>query len=564
MTTVTATDLADLTVTELLAAYRRREAVPSEALAAVLRRIELVDPAINALITCDRERAQTLAAASDRRWRDGTQRALDGVPFGVKDHIDVRGMPTLGAPQVGGTRAGPATESWTCVRRLEGAGAIAVAKLHIEERHGAPDPHLPRNPWDLEHGVGGSSSGPAAAVAAHELPFALGTDGLGSIRLPSSYVGIAGLKPTFGRIPLETASLVSVVGPMARDIADLALALGVMAGYDERDPDSGRVGVGDYAGAIGREVRGLRIGMPTSHFFNECDGEVRSATTRALELLTEQGCQVVDVSIGRTELIGILGALLLLVPRAAVPLEGELAVVPAAVKAFGATDYERALRARRLLQDEFARAFQRADAIVMPTTAGTATRLRDDLTVIDGKEHTYSSNGWASPVANVTGLPAITVCSGFARSGLPMGMQLVGRPYDEGTLLQLASAFTARTDFHRRRPAILADLSRPLAPRPEVDTSRWAIPGFYTLASSRVADPEMRSWVARVEAATRAPSPADAMADLLRDAVAPALAALAATPTAELQRVSVTSASRWLEDEGRRRLGPGHPQAIIL
>jgi aspartyl-tRNA(Asn)/glutamyl-tRNA(Gln) amidotransferase subunit A len=547
-------DLADLTAAELLAAFARRESTPSDALEAVLRRIDLVDPAVGAVVSIDRERARGLAATADARWRHGTARALEGVPFGVKDHLDVAGLPTLGDERRGD--APPAARSSIAVRRLEAAGAVAIAKLHIEERHGAPDLRdLPRNPWDLAHGVAGSSSGPAAAVAAHELPFAIGSDGLGSIRLPAAYTGISGLKPTFGRVPLEGVSLVSVVGPMARTAVDLALALGVMAGYDQGDPDSARVRVPDYRATLDRPVRGLRVGVPTAHYFHEASVEVRAAITDALGVLERDGCVVKPVALKETSLLGILGALLLLVPRAAFPLEGDVAMVGAAAKVFTAMDYERALRARRVIQEDFARAFREVDAIVMPTVAGTATRLSDDLTVIDGEEHTYLSNGWANPVANITGLPSVAICSGFAQSGLPTSLQLVGRPHDEATILQLAHAVQRVTDFHRRQPAILDDLVRPLPRRQPVDVSRWVATGFYTLRSSRRSDPDLREWNERVAAAQSGASPTEGIVELIRSSVAPLQAELARLPAEMMEHTGITSAIRWLEDQGNELLG---------
>jgi aspartyl-tRNA(Asn)/glutamyl-tRNA(Gln) amidotransferase subunit A len=554
MSTRVSADLADLTAAELLAAFAGREATPSDALDALLKRIDLVEPAVGAIVSLDRERARRLAAAADARWRDGSARALEGVPFGAKDHLDVVGLPTRG--DAGRADAPPSARSSVAVRRLEDAGAIAIAKVHIEERHGAPDIRdIPRNPWNLAHGVAGSSSGPAASVAAHEIPLALGSDGLGSIRLPSAFVGISGLKPTFGRVPLESVSLVSVVGPMARSALDLALALRVMAGYDTGDPDSARVRVPDYAAALEKPVRGLRIGVPTKHYFHEASTEVRAGITNALDVLEREGCVNTPITLRETNLLGILGALLLLVPRAAYPLKGDVAMVGAAAKVFTAMDYERALRARRVVQEDFARAFEKVDVIVMPTIAGTATRLADDLTVIDGEEHTYLSNGWANPVANITGLPSVAICSGFTHDGLPTSLQFVGRPHDEATILQLAHAIQRATDFHRRRPPILQDLTRPLPERQPVDVASWVATGFYTLRTSRRNDPDLHEWNERVAAAQRGTSPTDGIVELIRSSVAPLQAELARLPADEMERIGITSAMRWLEDEGRKRLG---------
>jgi len=545
---MSASDLADLTATEVLERFRAKQASPTDVLNALLRRIDAIDPAIGAIVTLDRERAADLAAAADRRWSDGTARPLEGIPFGVKDHLHVAGLPTLG-----GARATPgaATASSVCVGRLEDAGAIAIAKVHIEERHGAADSvDAPRNPWALDHGVGGSSSGPAASVAARELPVALGTDGLGSVRNPSSFAGLTGLKPTFGRVPLEGGSLVSVVGPMARSASDVALFLRAMAGRDPGTPTSGDVAVGDYV-LDGAEDDRLRIGIPSDHFFNECDGAVRDAVIRAVKVMT---AEIRDVEFPHADLIGVIGAEMLLVARAAFPMDDDLAVVPAATALFAAVDYERALRARRLVQRDFERAFAGVDVIVMPGTPATAPRLADDTLRINGEPYLYGALGWSMPHANVTGLPALNVLCGFTDDGLPIGMQLVGRPYDEATLLRAAHRYQARTDHHRRLPPVLRS-EGPLPRRAPIDVSKWLPGGFYTRTTNRVADDDTQRWISETRRLAKAQD-RDGMIRLIADSARPALARLAALDDAEVRESSFMSAMRWLEDEGRARLGP--------
>lgn len=549
---MSAEELVRLTASELIECFRRRETTPSEAVAALCDHIEAVEPAIGAIVTLGAEQARPRVIESDRRWREGVPRSLEGVPFGVKDHLHVRGLPTLGGPRPNAGGA-PSTRSSVAVARLEAAGAIGLAKLHIEERHGGADSaDAPRNPWALDHGVGGSSSGPAAAVAACELPVALGTDGLGSVRNPAAFVGLSALKPTFGRIPLEGASLVSVLGPMARSAADLAAFLRVMAGPDPEVPMSGAVGVGDLA-LEPWEKSTTRIGIPTQHFFNECDGEVRRSVLSAVDVLHGDGARPAECAFPNAELIPVIGALMLLVGRAAYPLEDDLAVVPTATALFAAVDYERALRARRIVQRDFAVAFESVDVIVMPGAPAAAPRLADDLFVIDGEEYLYGALGWSMPHANVTGLPAVNVCCGFTSAGLPISMQLVGRPYDEATLLRVAHRYQALTDFHRRVPPTLRR-EGPLPPRRPIDVSKWVPTGFYTRATNRLRDEDTQQWVGTVRSLT-AREDREGMVRLIASSVRPALDRLAAVNDDLVRESSILAAICWLEDEGRARLG---------
>jgi aspartyl-tRNA(Asn)/glutamyl-tRNA(Gln) amidotransferase subunit A len=546
--------LADLTASELLQVFRRREAVPSEAIAAICERIKAIDPAIGGVVTVDWSRSRLRARESDERWRTGTARSLEGVPFGVKDHLHVAGLPTLDGQRVAAGVVSPAETSSVSVRRLEQAGAIPAAKLHIEKRHGGPDSaDPPRNPWSLEHGVGGSSSGPAAAVAARELPVALGTDGLGSIRNPSSFAGLAGLKPTFGRIPLEGGSLLSVVGPLARSVEDVALFLQAMAGWHPT-VSSGNVKVDDYELAKEHARDAPRIGIPTSHFFNECDGAVRAAVMAAVDVMVDAGCTVREVDFPYARLIALIGGQMLLVGRAAFPLEDDLAIVPAAGRLFTALDYERALRARALVQRDFADAFELVDVIVMPGTPAPAPRLADDLLIVDGEEYLYGALAWSMPHANVTGLPALSIPCGFGQHGLPLGLQLVGRAYDERTILKLGHLYQTLTGFHRRKPDLLG-ADGPLPARAPIDYSKWVPGGFYTRSTNRLRDGDTQQWVTRVREIAKGPAAQDEMFALIGATARPALAELAALTDGRLRDASILTAVQWLEDEGRRRVG---------
>ena len=447
----------------------------------------------NALTAVFRDEALARAAEVDRHrnaWRD---RPLLGVPITIKDVICTRGQPTTAASRIlAGFR--PPYDA-TVAARLREAGAIVVGKTNCDEfamgsstEHSAYGPS--RNPWDPERTPGGSSGGAAAAVAAGLAPVAIGSDTGGSIRQPAAFCGIAGLKPTYGRVSryglLAFASSLDQIGPLARTVADTALVLGVLAGHDPRDATSVDAPVDDYTAALTGDAAGLRVGVARAllrHGDAGIDSEVLAAFDKALAALAAAGASLVDVELPHAE--HAVPVYYLVAPaeassnlarydgvrfgaRAAATADGgDGAGSPLAAMydrtrdaGFGAevkrrimlgtyalsagyydAYYRRAQRVRSLIRRDYDRAFDAGgpgvDAIAMPTTPAPAFRLgkhlQDPLAMYLGDVFTVS--------ANLTGLPAISVPAGLTAARLPIGLQLVGRAFGESTLLRLAHAY---------------------------------------------------------------------------------------------------------------------------
>ncbi len=458
-----------------------------------LERIAEDDGRWNAFTAVFRDEALARAAEVDRHRNEWRDRPLLGVPITVKDVICTRGQPTTAASRIlAGFR--PPYDA-TVAARLREAGAIVVGKTNCDEfamgsstEHSAYGPS--RNPWDPERTPGGSSGGAAAAVAAGLAPVAIGSDTGGSIRQPAAFCGIAGLKPTYGRVSryglLAFASSLDQIGPLARTVADTALVLGVLAGHDPHDATSVDAPVDDYTAALPGDAAGLRVGVPRALLgYGDAgiDSEVLAAFDKALVALAAAGASVVDVELPHAE--HAVPVYYLVAPaeassnlarydgvrygaRAAAAAEGgDGAGSPLAAMydrtrdaGFGAevkrrimlgtyalsagyydAYYRRAQRVRSLIRRDYDRAFDAAgpgvDVIAMPTTPAPAFRLgehlQDPLAMYLGDVFTVS--------ANLTGLPAISVPAGFTAARLPIGLQLVGRAFGEATLLRLAHAY---------------------------------------------------------------------------------------------------------------------------
>jgi aspartyl-tRNA(Asn)/glutamyl-tRNA(Gln) amidotransferase subunit A len=467
--------LADLTCVELLDAFAAGEASPVDAVQACLDRIEVVDDRINAVLTLSADAALDAAKESEKRWRSDP-RPLEGVPFGLKDIVLTAGVPTSGGGKV--YEDFRPEHDATVAARLHGAGGIMLAKLHSWEFAGSGIPFgQTRNPWNPDHMAGGSSSGSAAAVSAGELPLAIGTDTGGSLRGPSAFCGISGLKPTFGRVsrfgvmPLSWS--LDHVGPMGRSVEDVAACLEVIAGHDVNDPSSGIADVPRYRDVLGPRVDGLRIGVPTNWFFDICDAEIREATLAAVQTLEEAGASVHEVSIPVLEEISP-GALLWLIgnPEAAslheINSDKLDLYAPESIsrlldgRMIMAVDYLRALRLRSLLQEGFGRVFETVDALITPGAIAVAPRIERPDSIVDawaviGDERYpwLDVIGRATSVFNLVGLPALTIPSGTHSTGLPIAIQISSRPYGDDVCLRLGHAFQVATNHHRARPPLV-------------------------------------------------------------------------------------------------------------
>ncbi len=481
--------MSTVTAHELRPAYRSRRTRPSEVVDAALARVAGVDGRLHAFLHVGADRAREEAAAWDcvfaRQAADPIP-PLAGIPIALKDNVCVRGMPTTCGSRL--------LDGWiapydaTVVERLRAAGAIIIGKTNLDEfamgsstEHSAFGPT--RNPWDLSRVPGGSSGGSAAAVAAGCVPLALGSDTGGSIRLPAGFCGITGLKPTYGRVSryglVAFASSLDQIGPMAGDVEDTAALLQAVSGHDPRDSTSARVPVPDYASELRAEVRGVRLGVPDHAEDAGVAAPIASAIRAALATLESLGLAVETVTL--PSLGAALPAYYVLAPAEASSnlarydgvrygrrVAGDDLVDMYAQtrgRGFGAevkrrimlgtyvlsagyydAYYLTAQKVRTLVARDFAEALARVDVIVMPVAPTTAFGIgeRDDPMTM------YLSDTFTIPVS-LAGLPALAVPCGFDR-GLPIGLQLIGRAFDEARLLRIGYAYQQVTEWHRRRP----------------------------------------------------------------------------------------------------------------
>lgn len=467
---MTASELVDLDAGELLVGYAQGAFSPVEVVDACLDRIEATDATLKAVITVTGAAARAQAEEAERRYRAKTARPLEGVPYGLKDIVATAGIRTTGASVLYDDYV-PETSA-TVHTRIDDAGGVLIGKLNTfpfalgSEADATFGPV--RNPWDPERTTGGSSAGSAAALAARQLPLAIGSDTGGSIRLPASWCGVSGLKPTAGRVPttgvMPLAWSLDTVGPMARSVGDLARLLAVVAGPDGVDGQACDAPVPDYVGALEKGIAGRRFAAPAAWFQDRCDPEVVAATEAAAEALVAQGAVRVDVDLPQVALSMPMGWTVMLAELGSAH-ECHLRRIDDFDPAFAtylrqsdfvpAADYLRSMRARVVLQADFKRAFESVDVLLVPTIGAVAPRL-DEMTVAIGDE----TVGWLEIAArnlfafNLTGLPAMAVPAGADRQGMPIGVEMAAAPWREDLCLRFGHAFQQVTTFHRRRPAL--------------------------------------------------------------------------------------------------------------
>ena len=456
---------------DLAAAIARRKISPVEVVDVVLARIEALER-LNAYVTLDAEGARHAARAAERAvMRKGARLGpLHGVPFSVKDLVVTKGVrTTFGTPIY---KDNVPTEDAPMVARLKAAGAIMIGKTNTPTFGWIGATHNPlfgatRNPWNLERTPGGSSGGAAAAVAAGLAPLAVGTDGGGSIRIPASFSGIYGLKPTFGRIPVHPPSAawsLSHVGPMARTVRDAALMLQVSAGPDERDASSLPAPGVDYAKALRGGVKGLRVAYSDTLGYAEVvDPEVREACGKAARAFRELGCRVEEIDPGwpspfaawRAIFAGGIATRLASYTSERDKIDaGLLRIVDEALKS-PPTAFVQAFFDRLAWLEHPRRLFEGYDLLLTPTLARPAFAVGlDNATEIAGRPVPE----WAwSPFTypfNLTGQPAASVPCGFTKGGLPIGLQVVGRRFDDATVLRASAAFEAARPWAQNRPPL--------------------------------------------------------------------------------------------------------------
>jgi aspartyl-tRNA(Asn)/glutamyl-tRNA(Gln) amidotransferase subunit A len=475
-------DLCFLPVGDL-AGHLRAGALSAEAVTeAHLRRIDAFDGQLHSYITVTADAAREAARSADaRRLAGAVLGPLHGVPFGLKDMFETRGVRTTAHSRV--LQHHIPDRDAEVVARLHGAGGVLLGKHASHEfAHGGPSFDLPwppaRNPWNPAHYTGSSSSGSAAAVAAGLAPFALGTDTGGSVRTPAWMCGVVGFKPTFGRVSrtgvIPFSSSCDHVGPLTRTVADAALVLQVIAGHDPRDPGSARAGGDDLRLPRRTDLRGLRLGVLRHHWEEDTRAkpELAKAVDDAIALLRDLGADVQDVRVRSLHEYYAVRILLTeselfarhqqhLRERAGDYGDHFLGRTLAAAL-FTSADYIAAQRERRRMIEEFGEIHSRFDALV---TAGSGPAPRMDAHRSIGARQKWSSPSMGT-VFSVTGAPALALPCGFSADGLPLGLQIAGRHFDDAAVLEIGHAYEKATDWHLRRPALV-----PGATAPPVDGS---------------------------------------------------------------------------------------------
>ena len=467
-------DRTGLTLSEASQLVRSKKVSPVELTHECLSRIERLNPKLNAFITVTADSAvaearQAEAEVQHDRWRG----PLHGIPIALKDMVDTAGVHTTAASGVFKDRV--PTEDAEIVRRLKAAGAVFLGKLNLQECAYGGSSAISyfgpvHNPWNLDYSPGGSSGGSAAAVAARLCFAAIGTDTGGSIRQPSAYCGVVGLKPTYGRV--STSGIIPLswsldhVGPITRTAMDAALMLEVIAGYDPQDTTSIDAPVPDYAATIADTTSSLRLGIPRAYFYDELHPEIQAAMEAALSVLKTITASEHDVAPPLTDATysswmdpygAIFTAEAYAYHKDYIARNPELYQAPTLKRLRVGADVTTAtyIQSRRRLDQvrrAIAQAFNSVDLLITPTVRVppfTIADLQADPDTIRAKELAmlHNTRPW-----NFAGLPTISVPSGFTRTGLPIGMQITGPPGGEATVLRLAYAYEQATEWHKRKP----------------------------------------------------------------------------------------------------------------
>jgi aspartyl-tRNA(Asn)/glutamyl-tRNA(Gln) amidotransferase subunit A len=466
-------DLWWLDIAELGEALRSRQVSPVEVTDAYLERIGRLDPELNTYITVTAEQARADARSAEAEIQRGSHRGpLHGVPLGIKDLLDVAGLPTTMGSKI--LRSNVATEDATAVRRLKDAGAIILGKQNLHEfAFGitSENPHYGavRNPWNTDRVPGGSSGGTAAAVAAALCVAGLGSDTGASIRAPASFCGIVGLKPTYGRVSrnggLPLAWSLDHVGPLGRSVADCAILLQTIAGYDRRDPGSAAEEVPDFSKDLALGLTGVRIGVPREYFFESVEPDVERLVREAIQTMADLGADLQEVSLPHASHAQVAGNVIMSTEAAAWHAtwlrerpedygEDVLARIRGG-QLVRAVDYLASQQMRTLIQQDFAQAFEQVDVVVAPTTplvAPTIGRTFEPSGPLNVPPRSIANR--STVPCNLTGMPAISVPCGLSQERLPVGLQIMAAAFAEPLLLRVAAAYEAATPWHTLRAPV--------------------------------------------------------------------------------------------------------------
>ncbi len=479
-------ELYRLGIAEARAAIDKREISPMELTAALFKRIESLDDRIRSFVTLDKENALLQA----ERTGQNSRHMLAGIPLAVKDNICTEGVRTTCSSRMLENFI-PPYES-TVTKDLKEQGYVLIGKTNLDEfamgsstENSAFEPT--RNPWDITRVPGGSSGGSAAAVAADMCIAALGSDTGGSIRQPASFCGVVGLKPTYGRVSryglVAFASSLDQIGPITKNVKDAAILLNIIAGHDPYDSTSANVAVPDFTSVIGKDIKGVRLGVPKEYFIEGMDKEVEEAVKQAIKKLESLGAIPVQISLPHTE-YAVAAYYILATSEASSNLarydgvkyglrvEGKDLLdmyMNTREAGFGAevkrriilgtyalssgyydAYYKKAQQVRTLIRRDFEKAFEEVDAIVTPTAPNPAFKIGEKS---DDPLQMYLADIFTISV-NLAGVPGISVPCGFTSQNLPVGLQIIGRHFDEEAVLKIAYAYEQATEWHMRRPEI--------------------------------------------------------------------------------------------------------------
>jgi aspartyl-tRNA(Asn)/glutamyl-tRNA(Gln) amidotransferase subunit A len=480
--------LNQLTISEAVRRIRAKEMSAREVTQACIERVKKVDPQVKAFLSFDEADALAQADAVDRGERAG---ALAGVPIGIKDVLSVKGHPLNCSSKILGNFR--AVYDATVIQKLRQEGAIVFGRLNMDEfAMGSSTENsafwTTRNPWDLTRIPGGSSGGSAAAVAADECIATLGSDTGGSIRQPAALCGCVGFKPTYGRVSryglVAFASSLDQIGPFTKDVRDAAILLNVISGHDPLDSTSIPQAAPDYTKALDGNIKGLKLGLPKEYMIGGLDPEVKAAVTAAVENLQKQGAEVVEISLPHTDyavavyyiiataeasanLARFDGIRYGIREEGADPIElysktrgagfgaevKRRIILGTYVLSSGYYDafYLRAQKVRTLIRQDFLKAFEKVDAIVTPTTPTAAFKVGEKS---DDPLQMYLSDIFTIS-CNLAGICGLSLPCGFTKSPkLPIGLQLLGKPFGEETILKLAHAYEQTTGWHKERAAL--------------------------------------------------------------------------------------------------------------
>jgi aspartyl-tRNA(Asn)/glutamyl-tRNA(Gln) amidotransferase subunit A len=480
-----------LTINEAYRLLKTKQLSSVELTKACLERIRQVEPKVRALVTITDELALSQAQKADEFIASGNSNPLTGVPVVIKDNICTKGIPTTCSSKMLENFVPPYDA--TVMEKLNGCGAVVVGKGNMDEfAMGSSNEHSAffptHNPWDLAHVPGGSSGGPTVAVATGEAIYALGSDTGGSIRQPAGFCSVTGLKPTYGRVSryglVAFASSLDQIGPLTQDVTDCALVLNAIAGFDIRDSTSVPYATPDFTQCLTTDLNGLNIGIPKEYFVKGMQAEVEIAIRAAINKLEELGARVEwEVSLAHTPYA--LAAYYIIAPSEA---SANLARYDGVKYGFSYLDadsmwealektrqygfgaevkrrimlgtyalsagyydawYLKAQKVRTLIRQEFDQAFERFDAMITPTSPTAPFKIGEK---VDDPLQMYLSDVCTLPI-NIAGVPAISIPAGFA-DGLPIGMQIIGKPFGEENILKIAHAYQQATDWHKRKPEI--------------------------------------------------------------------------------------------------------------